>query len=153
MADALPEEARTLCDALRRRTADIEGVQISRLGECRSASELAEWESELHASFTRVVALVRQLRDEVEEAEPGAQRTAVTAEVQEQQQRLDGYVCRGLTQRADSQATGQSAAGAADSAPSGAVAERARCARVAQPRRTGSAAPACRVGRPGDDRV
>jgi len=106
MADALPEEARTLCDALRRRTADIEGVQISRLGECRSASELAEWESELHASFARVVALVRQLRDEVEEAEPGAQRTAVAAEVQAQQQRLDGYVCRGPMQRADTQATG-----------------------------------------------
>lgn len=88
MAGVGLSSARALHDGIDRRIRDLREVQLPRLRTCTLATELAEWESELHATLHRIASLVSQLESERDEAESSDERAGLEAEVQEAQKSL-----------------------------------------------------------------
>ncbi|WFD19847.1 Protein transport protein sec20 [Malassezia caprae] len=85
---ALPPSVRALHDGIERRMTDVRQVQIPRLGTCTLATELTEWESELHATLHRLSSMVAQLESEQDEAESPEERDGIEAATKEAKRSL-----------------------------------------------------------------
>ena len=80
---ALSPSVRALHDGIERRMKDVQQVQLPRLSTCTLATELNEWESELHATLHRLASMVAQLESERDDAESSEERDGIQAAAQE----------------------------------------------------------------------
>lgn len=70
----------------------LENVQIPRIYECNNEEELNEYEQELHASLGSLAALVRQLVDDVDDAETEMERVSLSEAAKRITQMFEGCV-------------------------------------------------------------
>lgn len=85
-----PSRASAIAEGASRSLQDLKNVQIPRLYECNNEEELNAYEQELHASLSSLAALVRQLVDDVDDAETEEEQVALSEAAKQTSQMLEG---------------------------------------------------------------
>ena len=90
-------DTQVLAEGIVRRLRDVQDIQIPRLRECTAADELAEYEQELHSSLGSLASMVRQLYDDIEDADTSEERAALEETARTHEEQLERCVLMQLT--------------------------------------------------------
>ena len=90
-------DMQVLAEGIMRRLRDVQDIQIPRLKECTAADELAEYEQELHSSLGSLASMVRQLSDDVEDADTSEERASLEEAARTHEEQLERCVLLQLT--------------------------------------------------------